>query len=98
IGPIFRHRFSCCFVSFRCVKVLVNYWSLYTFQSAELNSLHFAAGESFLMLERSDKNWWLESHCNLGETSSIPASYIKEILFVSLNSSSVIFKKVSDIF
>lgn len=55
------------------------YRSLYAFRSAEPNSLHFAAGESFLILERSNKHWWLGSRCTSGETGYIPASYIEKI-------------------
>ncbi|XP_044069831.1 NCK-interacting protein with SH3 domain-like isoform X1 [Siniperca chuatsi] len=55
------------------------YRSLYAFRSAEPNSLHFAAGESFLILERSNKHWWLGSRCSSGETGYIPASYIEKI-------------------
>ncbi|KAM9814172.1 NCK-interacting protein with SH3 domain [Neosynchiropus ocellatus] len=55
------------------------YRSLYAFRSAEPNSLHFTAGESFLILERSNKHWWLGSRCTSGETGYIPASYIEKI-------------------
>ncbi|KAM9408868.1 NCK-interacting protein with SH3 domain [Pholidichthys leucotaenia] len=55
------------------------YRSLYAFRSAESNSLHFSAGESFLILERSNKHWWLGSRCSSGETGYIPASYIEKI-------------------
>uniref|UniRef100_A0A4W5R673 NCK interacting protein with SH3 domain n=1 Tax=Hucho hucho TaxID=62062 RepID=A0A4W5R673_9TELE len=55
------------------------YRSLYAFRSAEPNSLHFGAGESFLILERSNKHWWLGSRCSSGETGYIPASYIERI-------------------
>lgn len=55
------------------------YRSLYAFRSAEPNSLHFSAGESFLILERSNKHWWLGSRCSSGETGYIPASYIEKI-------------------
>ncbi|XP_011612138.1 NCK-interacting protein with SH3 domain isoform X1 [Takifugu rubripes] len=55
------------------------YRSLYAFRSTEPNSLHFAAGESFLILERSNKHWWLGSRCSSGETGYIPASYIEKI-------------------
>nr|XP_020463391.1 NCK-interacting protein with SH3 domain isoform X2 [Monopterus albus] len=55
------------------------YRSLYAFQSTEPNSLHFAAGESFLILERSNKHWWLGSRCSSGETGYIPASYIEKL-------------------
>uniref|UniRef100_A0A673C2Y3 SH3 domain-containing protein n=1 Tax=Sphaeramia orbicularis TaxID=375764 RepID=A0A673C2Y3_9TELE len=43
------------------------------------NSLHFSAGESFLILERSNKHWWLGSRCSSGETGYVPASYIEKI-------------------
>ncbi|TDH14025.1 hypothetical protein EPR50_G00039390 [Perca flavescens] len=55
------------------------YRSLYAFRSAEPNSLHFAAGEGFLILERSNKHWWLGSRCSSGETGYIPSSYIEKI-------------------
>ncbi|KAM3622263.1 uncharacterized protein V6R79_022262 [Siganus canaliculatus] len=55
------------------------YRSLYAFRSAEPNSLHFAAGESFLILERSNKHWWLGSRCSSGETGYIPSSYIEKV-------------------
>uniref|UniRef100_A0AAY4AY04 SH3 domain-containing protein n=1 Tax=Denticeps clupeoides TaxID=299321 RepID=A0AAY4AY04_9TELE len=55
------------------------YKSLYAFRSTEPNSLHFAAGESFLILERSNKHWWLGSRCSSGETGYIPSSYIEKI-------------------
>ncbi|XP_067101368.1 NCK-interacting protein with SH3 domain-like [Osmerus mordax] len=55
------------------------YRSLYAFRSAEPNSLQFAAGESFLILERSNKHWWLGSRCTSGETGYIPASYVEKI-------------------
>ncbi|XP_034022423.1 NCK-interacting protein with SH3 domain-like isoform X2 [Thalassophryne amazonica] len=55
------------------------YRSLYAFRSAEPNSLHFSAGESFIILERSNKHWWLGSRCSSGETGYIPASYIEKI-------------------
>ncbi|KAF7665842.1 hypothetical protein LDENG_00129340 [Lucifuga dentata] len=55
------------------------YRSLYAFRSSEPNSLHFAAGESFLILERSNRHWWLGSRCTTGETGYIPSSYIEKI-------------------
>lgn len=55
------------------------YRSLYAFRSSEPNSLQFAAGESFLILERSNKHWWLGSRCTSGETGYIPASYVEKI-------------------
>lgn len=55
------------------------YRSLYAFRSSEPNSLHFGAGESFLILERSNRHWWLGSRCITGETGYIPASYIEKI-------------------
>lgn len=55
------------------------YRSLYAFKSKEQNSLPFAAGESFLILERSNQHWWLGSCCSTGETGYIPASYLEKI-------------------
>ncbi|KAG7477841.1 hypothetical protein MATL_G00073770 [Megalops atlanticus] len=55
------------------------YRSLYAFRSKEPNSLHFAAGETFLILERSNQHWWLGSRCSSGETGYVPASYIERI-------------------
>ncbi|KAJ8259909.1 hypothetical protein GJAV_G00174860 [Gymnothorax javanicus] len=55
------------------------YRSLYAFRSPEPNSLLFAAGESFLILERSNQHWWLGSRCSSGETGYIPASYLEKI-------------------
>ncbi|XP_013987394.1 NCK-interacting protein with SH3 domain isoform X2 [Salmo salar] len=55
------------------------YRSLYSFRSAEPNSLHFGAGEGFLILERSNKHWWLGSRCSSGETGYVPTSYIERI-------------------
>ncbi|XP_023699036.1 NCK-interacting protein with SH3 domain isoform X2 [Paramormyrops kingsleyae] len=55
------------------------YRSLYSFRSPEPNSLHFAVGETFLILERSNQHWWLGSRCSSGETGYIPASYIERI-------------------
>lgn len=55
------------------------YRSLYAFKSGEPNSLRFSAGESFLILERSNQHWWLGSRCSSGETGYIPASYIEKI-------------------
>ncbi|KAI5607155.1 hypothetical protein C0J50_7271 [Silurus asotus] len=55
------------------------YRSLYAFKSQETNSLPFSAGESFLILERSNQHWWLGSRCCSGETGYIPASYLEKI-------------------
>ncbi|KAL4630685.1 NCK-interacting protein with SH3 domain isoform X2 [Arapaima gigas] len=55
------------------------YRALYAFRSAESNSLPFAAGETFLILERSNRHWWLGSCCSSGKTGYIPASYIEKI-------------------
>ncbi|XP_072438909.1 NCK-interacting protein with SH3 domain isoform X2 [Chiloscyllium punctatum] len=52
------------------------YRALYTFHSAEPHSLHFTAGESFVILERSNQHWWLASKSSTGEVGYIPASYI----------------------
>ncbi|XP_078065419.1 NCK-interacting protein with SH3 domain isoform X3 [Mustelus asterias] len=53
------------------------YRALYTFHSAEPHSLHFTAGESFVILERSNQHWWLASKSSTGEVGYIPASYIQ---------------------
>ncbi|XP_029457144.1 NCK-interacting protein with SH3 domain isoform X2 [Rhinatrema bivittatum] len=55
------------------------YRSLYIFRSPEPNSLQFGAGESFLILERSNQHWWLASRCSSGETGYVPASYLERI-------------------
>uniref|UniRef100_A0A8C4TNH8 NCK interacting protein with SH3 domain n=1 Tax=Erpetoichthys calabaricus TaxID=27687 RepID=A0A8C4TNH8_ERPCA len=55
------------------------YRSRYAFRSTEPNSLPFAAGETFLILERSNQHWWLGSRSSNGETGYIPASYIEKI-------------------
>ncbi|MGH0176382.1 UNVERIFIED_CONTAM: hypothetical protein FKN15_006153 [Acipenser sinensis] len=62
------------------------YRSLYAFRSPEPNSLHFAAGETFLILERSNQHWWLGSRSSSGESGYIPASYIERIQDVVLQS------------
>ncbi|XP_078400002.1 NCK-interacting protein with SH3 domain isoform X2 [Cetorhinus maximus] len=54
------------------------YRALYTFHSAEPHSLHFTAGESFVILERSNQHWWLASKSSTGEVGYIPASYIQK--------------------
>ncbi|XP_062923803.1 NCK-interacting protein with SH3 domain-like isoform X3 [Mobula hypostoma] len=54
------------------------YRALYTFHSAEPHSLHFTAGESFVILERSNQHWWLASKSSTGEVGYIPASYIRK--------------------
>nr|AAH79999.1 MGC81740 protein [Xenopus laevis] len=55
------------------------YRALYAFRSPEANSLQFGAGESFLILERSNLHWWLASRCSSGETGYVPASYLERI-------------------
>ncbi|KAM9324406.1 NCK-interacting protein with SH3 domain [Gastrophryne carolinensis] len=55
------------------------YRALYAFRSPEPNSLHFSAGESFLILERSNQHWWLASRCSSGDTGYVPASYLERI-------------------
>ncbi|NP_001123414.1 NCK-interacting protein with SH3 domain [Xenopus tropicalis] len=55
------------------------YRALYAFRSPEPNSLLFGAGESFLILERSNQHWWLASRCSSGETGYVPASYLERI-------------------
>ncbi|MBN3300696.1 SPN90 protein, partial [Amia calva] len=55
------------------------YRSLHSFRSPEPNSLRFSAGETFLILERSNQHWWLGSRSSSGESGYIPASYIEKI-------------------
>ncbi|XP_051549595.1 NCK-interacting protein with SH3 domain-like [Myxocyprinus asiaticus] len=55
------------------------YRSLFAFNSTERNALHFPAGESFIILERSSVHWWLATRCSSGETGYIPATYIEKI-------------------
>ncbi|XP_068108797.1 NCK-interacting protein with SH3 domain [Hyperolius riggenbachi] len=55
------------------------YRALYAFRSPEPNSLHFSAGETFLILERSNQHWWLASRCSSGDTGYVPASYLERI-------------------
>ncbi|XP_028907300.1 NCK-interacting protein with SH3 domain [Ornithorhynchus anatinus] len=55
------------------------YRSLYAFSSAEPNSLRFGAGETFLILERSNEHWWLASRARSGETGYIPPAYLHRI-------------------
>nr|XP_015203564.1 PREDICTED: NCK-interacting protein with SH3 domain [Lepisosteus oculatus] len=55
------------------------YRSLYAFRSPEPNSLPFAAGETFLILDKSNQHWWLGSRSSSGETGYIPTSYIEKI-------------------
>ncbi|KAM6387195.1 LOW QUALITY PROTEIN: NCK-interacting protein with SH3 domain [Pluvialis apricaria] len=54
------------------------YRALYSFRSAEPNSLPFAAGETFLLLERSNQHWWLVTRAGHGETGYAPASYLQQ--------------------
>uniref|UniRef100_A0ACB8EHL4 Uncharacterized protein n=1 Tax=Sphaerodactylus townsendi TaxID=933632 RepID=A0ACB8EHL4_9SAUR len=55
------------------------YRSLYGFRSTEPNSLAFGAGETFLLLERSNQHWWLVSRAGSGETGYAPASYLQRL-------------------
>ncbi|XP_042655516.1 NCK-interacting protein with SH3 domain isoform X3 [Tyto alba] len=55
------------------------YRALYSFRSAEPNSLPFAAGETFLLLERSNQHWWLVTRAGSGETGYAPASYLQRL-------------------
>lgn len=53
--------------------------ALYDFRSAEPSSLAFAAGETFLLLERSNQHWWLVTRAGSGETGYVPASYLQRL-------------------
>ncbi|XP_026506178.1 NCK-interacting protein with SH3 domain isoform X2 [Terrapene carolina triunguis] len=55
------------------------YRALYSFRSAEPNSLPLAAGETFLLLERSNQHWWLVTRAGSGETGYAPASYLQRL-------------------
>uniref|UniRef100_A0A674BR27 NCK interacting protein with SH3 domain n=1 Tax=Salmo trutta TaxID=8032 RepID=A0A674BR27_SALTR len=44
-----------------------------------LNSLILPNLHNFLILEHSNKHWWLGSRCSSGETGYVPASYIERI-------------------
>ncbi|CAH2248120.1 NCK-interacting with SH3 domain isoform X1 [Pelobates cultripes] len=55
------------------------YRALYAFRSPEPNSMQFAAGESFIILERCNQHWWLASRCSTGDTGYVPASYLDRI-------------------
>ncbi|XP_028574986.2 NCK-interacting protein with SH3 domain isoform X1 [Podarcis muralis] len=55
------------------------YRALYGFRSAEPSSLAFGAGETFLLLERSNQHWWLVTRAGSGETGYVPASYLQRL-------------------
>uniref|UniRef100_A0A8D2L473 NCK interacting protein with SH3 domain n=1 Tax=Varanus komodoensis TaxID=61221 RepID=A0A8D2L473_VARKO len=55
------------------------YRALYGFRSSEPSSLAFAAGETFLLLERSNQHWWLVTRAGSGETGYVPASYLQRL-------------------
>ncbi|XP_076985498.1 NCK-interacting protein with SH3 domain isoform X2 [Tamandua tetradactyla] len=55
------------------------YRALYAFRSAEPNALEFAAGETFLVLERSSVHWWLAARARSGETGYVPPAYLHRL-------------------
>ncbi|KAM5292019.1 NCK-interacting protein with SH3 domain isoform 1-T1 [Ctenodactylus gundi] len=55
------------------------YRALYAFRSAEPNALAFAAGETFLVLERSSAHWWLAARARSGETGYVPPAYLHRL-------------------
>ncbi|XP_007533640.2 NCK-interacting protein with SH3 domain [Erinaceus europaeus] len=55
------------------------YRALYAFRSAEPNALGFAAGETFLVLERSSAHWWLAARTRSGETGYVPPAYLHRL-------------------
>ncbi|KAF7249645.1 NCK-interacting protein with SH3 domain [Varanus komodoensis] len=63
------------------------YRALYGFRSSEPSSLAFAAGETFLLLERSNQHWWLVTRAGSGETGYVPASYLQRLqtVLISIN-------------
>lgn len=55
------------------------YRALYAFRSAEPNAMAFAAGETFLVLERSSTHWWLAARARSGETGYVPPAYLHRL-------------------
>lgn len=55
------------------------YRALYAFRSAEPNALAFAAGETFVVLERSSAHWWLAARARSGETGYVPPAYLRRL-------------------
>ncbi|XP_042521896.1 NCK-interacting protein with SH3 domain [Dipodomys spectabilis] len=55
------------------------YRALYAFRSAEPNAMAFAAGETFLVLERSSAHWWLAARARSGETGYVPPAYLHRL-------------------
>lgn len=55
------------------------YRALYAFRSAEPTALAFAAGETFLVLERSSAHWWLAARARSGETGYVPPAYLRRL-------------------
>uniref|UniRef100_A0A8C5N025 NCK interacting protein with SH3 domain n=1 Tax=Leptobrachium leishanense TaxID=445787 RepID=A0A8C5N025_9ANUR len=53
------------------------YRALYAFRSPEPNALRFGAGDTFIILERCNRHWWLASHCDTGDTGFVPPSYLE---------------------
>lgn len=39
----------------------------------------FAAGETFLVLERSSTHWWLAARARSGETGYVPPAYLHRL-------------------
>ncbi|XP_078517912.1 NCK-interacting protein with SH3 domain isoform X2 [Lissotriton helveticus] len=55
------------------------YRALHDFRSAEAGSMRFGAGETFLILERTNVHWWLASRCASGESGYVPAGYLERV-------------------
>ncbi|XP_069499433.1 NCK-interacting protein with SH3 domain isoform X2 [Ambystoma mexicanum] len=55
------------------------YRALHDFRSAESGSMRFSAGETFLILERTNVHWWLASRCASGESGYVPAGYLERV-------------------
>ncbi|KAJ8791919.1 hypothetical protein J1605_004144 [Eschrichtius robustus] len=60
-------------------RLTLMYRALYAFRSAEPNALAFAAGETFLVLERSSAHWWLAARARSGETGYVPPAYLRRL-------------------
>ncbi|XP_069062319.1 NCK-interacting protein with SH3 domain isoform X2 [Pleurodeles waltl] len=55
------------------------YRALHDFRAAEPGSMRFGAGETFLILERTNVHWWLASRCASGESGYVPAGYLERV-------------------
>lgn len=77
--PAWRPGFADPAVSPAPARLTLMYRALYAFRSAEPNALAFAAGETFLVLERSSAHWWLAARARSGETGYVPPAYLRRL-------------------